>query len=191
MIQLKDDYQIEMIRKSCKLLAQMFEEVGPQIVDGISTWDIDRLCETFMKKHHASGPCKGYCGYPNVSCTSVNDVVIHGIPNKHQILKDGDIISLDVCIDLDGYISDSTHTYEIGKVSDDVHKLNKETERMLYLGIEAAGREYKILVLLSPSMLDFSTMVLLEIIVVMEWVLRFMRILLSQTMFLSLARIQG
>ena len=140
MIQMKDDYQIEMIRKSCKLLAQMFEEVGPQIVDGISTWDIDRLCETFMKKHHASGPCKGYCGYPNVSCTSVNDVVIHGIPNKHQILKDGDIISLDVCIDLDGYISDSTHTYEIGKVSDDVHKLNKETERMLYLGIEAAGR---------------------------------------------------
>ena len=110
MIQLKDDYQIEMIRKSCKLLAQMFEEVGPQIVDGISTWDIDRLCETFMKKHHASGPCKGYCGYPNVSCTSVNDVVIHGIPNKHQILKDGDIISLDVCIDLDGYISESTHT---------------------------------------------------------------------------------
>ena len=139
MIQLKNEYQIDKIRKSCKLLAEMFEEVGPQITEGISTWDIDQLCESFMKKHHATGPCKGYYGYPNVTCTSVNDVVIHGIPNKHKILKSGDIISLDVCIDLDGYISDSTHTYEIGKVSDDVHRLNKETEKMLYLGIEAAS----------------------------------------------------
>lgn len=140
MIQLKNDFQIEQIRKSCKLLAQMFEEVGPQITEGISTWDVDQLCESFMKKHHAKGPCKGYYGYPNVTCTSVNDVVIHGIPNKKQILKDGDILSLDVCIDLDGYISDSTHTYEIGSVSPDVHKLNVETEKMLYLAIEAAGQ---------------------------------------------------
>ena len=75
MIQLKDDYQVDQIRKSCKLLAEMFEVVGPQIVEGISTYDIDRLCEDFMKKNHAKGPCKGYFGYPNVSCTSVNDVV--------------------------------------------------------------------------------------------------------------------
>lgn len=140
MIQLKDEYQIDKIRKSCKLLAEMFEVVGPQIEAGISTWDIDALCESFMKKHHASGPCKGYFGYPNVSCVSVNDVVIHGIPSKQLILKDGDIVSVDVCINLDGYISDSTHTYEIGKVSSDVHKLNVETEKMLYLGIEAASQ---------------------------------------------------
>lgn len=140
MIQIKNEYQIDKIRKSCKLLAQMFEEVGPQITEGISTWDIDQLCETFMKKHHATGPCKGYYGYPNVTCTSVNDVVIHGIPNKHHILKDGDVISVDVCIDLDGYISDSTHTYEIGKVTPEVHRLNVETEKMLYLGIEAASK---------------------------------------------------
>ena len=140
MIQIKNEYQIDKIRKSCKLLAQMFEEVGPQITEGISTWDVDQLCESFMKKHHATGPCKGYYGYPNVTCTSVNDVVIHGIPNKHQILKDGDVISVDVCIDLDGYISDSTHTYEIGKVTPEVHRLNVETEKMLYLGIEAASK---------------------------------------------------
>ena len=140
MIQIKNEYQIDKIRKSCKLLAQMFEEVGPQITEGISTWDVDQLCETFMKKHHATGPCKGYYGYPNVTCTSVNDVVIHGIPNKHHILKDGDVISVDVCIDLDGYISDSTHTYEIGKVTPEVHRLNVETEKMLYLGIEAASK---------------------------------------------------
>lgn len=140
MIQLKDDYQIDKIRKSCKLLAEMFEVVGPQITEGISTYDIDKLCEDFMKKHHAIGPCKGYFGYPNVSCTSVNDVVIHGIPSKSKILKDGDIISLDVCIDLDGYISDSTHTYEIGKVSEEVHKLNVATEKSLYMAIEAASQ---------------------------------------------------
>ena len=118
----------------------MFEVVGPEIVEGISTYDIDRLCEDFMKKHHASGPCKGYFGYPNVSCTSVNDVVIHGIPSKKKILKSGDIISLDVCIDLDGYISDSTHTYEIGKVSEEVHNLNVATEKSLYMAIDAVSK---------------------------------------------------
>ncbi len=140
MIQLKSDYQIDKIRSSCKLLAEMFETVGPQIVEGISTWDVDKLCEDFMKKHHVKGPCKGYFGYPNVTCTSVNDVIIHGIPRKDQILKDGDLLSLDVCIDKDGYISDSTHSYEIGKVSDNVHLLNKETEHSLYAAIEAAGK---------------------------------------------------
>ena len=140
MIQLKDEYQISKIRSSCHLLYDMFNEVGEKIDEGISTWEIDKLCEDFMKRHHAKGPCKGYFGYPNVTCTSVNDTVIHGIPSKRQILKSGDIISVDVCIDLDGYISDSTHTYEIGKVSDEVHQLNVVTEKSLYLGIEAASK---------------------------------------------------
>ena len=140
MIQLKDDFQISKIRSSCHLLSDMFDEVGSQIVEGISTYDIDKLCESFMKKHHATGPCKGYFGYPNVTCTSVNDTVIHGIPSKKEILKNGDIISLDVCINLDGYISDSTHSYEIGTVSDKVHQLNVETRKSLYLGIEAASK---------------------------------------------------
>lgn len=140
MIQYKDDYQMDKIRSSCKLLAQMFESVGEEIKEGISTYDIDALCESFMRRHHASGPCKGYYDYPCVSCTSVNDTVIHGIPNKREILKNGDIISLDVCINLDGYISDSTHTYEVGKVSEDVHDLNIRTEKSLYLGIEAASK---------------------------------------------------
>lgn len=137
MIQLKDKYQMDMIRKSCKLLSQMFEEVGPEIKEGISTYDVDRLCESFMKKHHVKGPCKGYMGYPNVSCTSVNDVVIHGIPSKKRILKEGDILSLDVCIDYEGYISDSTHSYEIGKVSKGAHTLNVVTREALYNAIDS------------------------------------------------------
>lgn len=141
MIQLKNDYQIDKIRSSCKLLAEMFEMVKGEIQEGMSTYDVDKLCEDFMKKHHAKGPCKGYFGYPNVSCTSVNDTIIHGIPSKKEILKNGDIISIDCCIDLDGYISDSTHTYEIGDVTPEVHQLNVVTEKSLYLGIEAASKE--------------------------------------------------
>ncbi len=140
MIQYKDDYQIDKIRTSCKLLAEMFETVGEKIADGISTWDVDRMCEDFMRKHHSRGPCKGYMGFPAVSCTSVNDTIIHGIPSKRQILKSGDLLSLDVCISLDGYISDSTHSYEIGKVSDDVHAFNVNTRKSLYLGIDAASK---------------------------------------------------
>ena len=140
MIQYKDDYQIDKIRTSCKLLAEMFETVGEKIAEGISTWDVDRMCEDFMRKHHSRGPCKGYMGFPAVSCTSVNDTIIHGIPSKRQILESGDLLSLDVCISLDGYISDSTHSYEIGKVRDDVHAFNVNTRKSLYLGIDAASK---------------------------------------------------
>lgn len=140
MIQLKDDFQIDKIRSSCKLLAEMFETVGEKICEGISTWDVDRMCEDFMHKHHAKGPCKGYMGFPAVSCTSVNEVIIHGIPSKRQILRSGDLLSLDVCISLDGFISDSTHSYEIGKVSDSVHAFNVNTRKSLYLGIDAASK---------------------------------------------------
>lgn len=140
MIQLKDNYQMDKIRSSCKLLAEMFETVGEKIGEGISTWDVDRMCEDFMHKHHSRGPCKGYMGFPAVSCTSVNDTIIHGIPSKREILKTGDLLSLDVCISLDGYISDSTHSYEIGKVSDDVHAFNVNTRKSLYLGIDAASK---------------------------------------------------
>ncbi len=141
MIQYKDSYQIDKIRSSCKLLAEMFESVGERIKEGCTTWDVDRMCEDFMRRHHSKGPCKGYFGYPNVSCTSVNDTIIHGIPSKRHILENGDLMSLDVCIDLDGYISDSTHTYEIGRVTPEVHQFNVETRRALYLGIEAASKK--------------------------------------------------
>lgn len=141
MITLKNKTQLDGIRSSCKTLSEMFLEVGPKIKEGCSTYDVDRMCEDFMVRHHVSGPCKGYEGYPCVSCVSVNDIIIHGIPSKKIILQNGDIVSLDVCIEKNGYISDSTHTYEIGKVSEDVHRLNEVTRRCLYLAIDAAGKK--------------------------------------------------
>ena len=98
MIQLKSDKDIDGIRTSCKLLAELFEEVGPQIQEGMSTLDVDALCYDFMKRHHSTGPCKGYMGYPNVTCISVNDMVIHGIPSRNIILREGDIVSVDICL---------------------------------------------------------------------------------------------
>ncbi len=141
MIQYKNEYEIDKIRSSGKLLAEMFEFVGENIQEGVSTWDVDKMCEDFMRKHHAKGPCKGFEGYKYVSCTSVNDSIIHEIPNKRKILSDGDLLKVDVCLMLDGFISDSTHAYEIGKVESAVHSFNVETRRALYLGIEAASKK--------------------------------------------------
>lgn len=139
-IQLKNRHEIEMIRSSGQLLHELFDELDEKISSGMSTYDVDKVCHDFIKRHHAGAPCLGYCGYPAATCVSVNDTVIHGIPSKKIILKDGDIVSVDITLDKDGYVSDSTHTYEIGKVSDDVHKLNMATNKALYLAIEAAGK---------------------------------------------------
>lgn len=141
MIQLKTKEQIDGIRKSCHLLRDLFSELDSFVKEGLSTYDIDKYSHEFMLKHKATPPTLGYFGYPAATCVSVNDTVIHGIPSKKEILKPGDIVSIDICIDLNGYISDSTHTYEIGTVSKEVHKLNLVTRECLYKGIEAASQK--------------------------------------------------
>ena len=142
MIMLKNDEQMDGIRTSGHYLAEMFEEIGPQICAGMSTYDVDKLFHEWMRKRHFGAPCVGYMGYPAATCVSVNDMVIHGIPSRHDILKEGDIVSVDICLEKNGYVSDSTHTYEIGKVSPEVHQLNEVTNRCLYLGIEAASQPH-------------------------------------------------
>ncbi len=139
MIELKSAEEIRKIRESGALLKELFDMLDETIKEGMSTYDVDREAHEFMKRHHVTGPCLGYYGYPAVSCVSVNDTVIHGIPSKKIILKDGDLVSVDICLEKDGFISDSTHTYEIGTVSSAVHDLNVRTREALYRGIEAAG----------------------------------------------------
>ena len=141
MIQLKNAEELAKIKESGRILYDCLMSLEDVIKPGVSTWDIDRHAHEFIVRHHAYPSCLGYCGYPNATCTSVNDVVIHGIPSKHQILKEGDIISVDICVTLDGFVSDSTRTYEVGKVSDEVHRLNVVTRESLYLGIEAAKKK--------------------------------------------------
>lgn len=141
MIQLKNRKEIEGIRRSGQLLADLFRHLDEKIAEGMSTYDVDKICDDFIRRHNAIASCLGYMGYPNATCISVNDTVIHGIPSKKIILKEGDLVSVDITLDLDGYVSDSTHTYEIGKVSDAVHQLNTVTEKALYNAIDAAGKK--------------------------------------------------
>ena len=136
MIRLKNEKQIDGIRKSCKLLAQMFDEIIPKIHAGMSTYDIDQLAVKFIKAHGGT-PAWYSTGFPGALCISVNDEVIHGIPSKHRHIKEGDIVSLDGGIDLDGYISDSCRTIPIGKVSQEAQDLMDITKKALMAGIAA------------------------------------------------------
>ncbi len=141
MIQLKTKEDIDGIRKSCKLLAACFAELDKLVKEGLSTKEIDKFIYDFAIQNKAYPSCLGFEGYPASSCISVNDTVIHGIPSKKEILKYGDVVSIDICYTLNGYVSDCTHTYEIGKVAPEVHQLNEVTRKCLDLGIEAASQK--------------------------------------------------
>lgn len=136
MIRLKNENQIDGIRKSCKLLAELFEELLPQVKEGMSTQDIDDICVDFITKHGGK-PAWHQEGFPGAACISVNEEVIHGLPSKKKILKKGDIVSLDIGINLAGYISDATKTIAIGEVKPEVKKLMEVTKKCLEAGIAA------------------------------------------------------
>jgi methionyl aminopeptidase len=135
MIRLKNDAQIEGIRKSCKLLSRMYEMLIPLITPGVSTADIDELCIAFIKKNDGK-PAWHRENFPGAVCISVNDEVVHGIPGRRKI-KDGDLVSIDSGIDLGGFISDSAVTVMVGRVSDDARRLVETTRKCLEAGIAA------------------------------------------------------
>jgi len=136
MIRLKNEDEINGIRKSCHLLAEMFKEVIPQVKAGMSTKQVDDLCKNFIIGHGGT-PAWYREDFPGAACISVNEEVIHGIPSAKKIIRDGDIVCLDVGIDLDGYISDSTHSVLVGNVSEKVRKLDEVTLEALQAGIDA------------------------------------------------------
>ncbi len=136
MIRLKNDEQIVKIRKSCHELADLFNEIIPRVKPGVSTKEIDDWCVEFVRKHGGK-PAWYSEGFPGCACTSINDHVIHGIPSKHDIVHDGDIVSLDIGINLDGYISDSCHTVMVGNVRPEHRKLVRVTREALLAGIGA------------------------------------------------------
>ncbi|MBQ7619446.1 MAG: type I methionyl aminopeptidase [Treponema sp.] len=136
MIRLKNDKQIEGIRKSCHLLADMFNFVIPKVKAGMSTKELDDLCKHFIVSHGGK-PAWYKEDFPGAACISVNEEVIHGIPSKKKIIQDGDLVSLDVGIDLGGYISDSSHTILVGNVNPELKKLDDVTLQCLQAGIAA------------------------------------------------------
>lgn len=124
--------------KAGELAAQALELAGKNAVAGISTWELDRIVNDYVVLKGGHSPCKGYGGFPGHNCFSVNEELIHGIPSKKKILKEGDIISCDIVAELDGYMGDNTRTFRIGGVIEETELLLRATEAALYKGIAQA-----------------------------------------------------
>ena len=134
MINIKSDREIELLKIAGNIVYQTHQYLKPFIKEGITTLELDRLAEDFMRSKGATPSCKGYHGFPATLCTSINDEVVHGIPSKRK-LKNGDIITLDICACYKGYHGDSAWTYKVGEVSQEVSDLMKETEEALFAGL--------------------------------------------------------
>lgn len=135
MIFYKTGEEIERIRKSSLLVGKTLAEVAKKIKPGVSTLELDKLAEEFIRDHGADPGFLGYGGFPNSLCTSVNEAVVHGIPNKKP-LENGDIVSIDCGVLLDEFYGDSAYTFEVGEVSTEVKKLLDVTKRCLELAVQ-------------------------------------------------------
>lgn len=138
MIFLKTEEEIELLRESNLLVGKTLGEVAKHIRPGISTLELDRIAEEFIRSHGAIPGFLGYDGFPNTLCISVNDEVVHGIPSSKRILKDGDVVSVDCGTLKNGFYGDSAYTFEVGEVDENVRKLLRVTRESLYKGIEKA-----------------------------------------------------
>lgn len=137
MIIIKTMEQIEKMKKAGEILASTHRQIADMIRPGITTLEIDRFVEEYLKKMGAYPEQKGYHGYPFATCASVNDVICHGFPSKTQ-LKDGDIVTIDMVVNLDGWLADSAWSYAVGNISEVAQKLLDVTKESLYKGIEQA-----------------------------------------------------
>ena len=138
MIFLKTEEEIELLRESNLLVCKTLAELAKVIQPGVTTAQLDRLAEEFIRDNGATPAFKGYCGFPASLCTSVNDQVVHGIPSDKVVLKDGDIVSVDCGTFKNGFVGDSAYTFAVGEISDEVKLLLETTKESLFKGIEQA-----------------------------------------------------
>lgn len=137
MIVLKSKREIEKMHEAGKLLAACHKEIAKIIKPGVTTWEIDQLAEEFIRSHGATPEQIGYHGYKYATCASINDEICHGFPRKEP-LKNGDIVTIDMVVNLNGSLADSAWTYAVGEISDKDQKLLDVTKEALYKGIEQA-----------------------------------------------------
>ncbi len=138
MIYIKTDEEIELLRENNLLVSQTLAEVGRHIVPGVSTLELNRIGEEFIRSHGAVPAFLGYEGYPASLCISVNDKVVHGIPSSKEILKEGDIVSVDCGTFMKGFVGDSAYTFAVGEVDEEVRRLMDATKESLYKGTAQA-----------------------------------------------------
>ena len=137
MIFLKTQEEIELLRESNQLVGKTLGEVSKHIRPGISTLELDKIAEDFIRSNGGIPGFLGYGGFPNTLCISVNDEVVHGIPSSRR-LEEGDVVSVDCGVVKNGFYGDSAYTFAVGEISDEVKKLLQVTKDSLYKGIEQA-----------------------------------------------------
>lgn len=137
-VTIKSAREIQLMREAGKMLAEIHEELAKEVCPGISTMDLNRKADELMKARKCKPSFLNYDGYPASICASINDEVVHGIPDKKRILREGDIISLDVGVILNGYQSDAARTWAVGKISEESKKLIRVTRESFYEGIKFA-----------------------------------------------------
>lgn len=148
MIQLKTAEEIEIMRKAGRVVSQTLDEVGRHLRPGITTAALDKLADEFLNDHGAIPAFKNYQGYPAATCISVNDEVVHGIPGK-RVLKEGDVVSVDIGSIVENYYGDSARTFAIGEIDAEKSRLLKVTYESLLAGIDKARPGNKLGVLSS------------------------------------------
>ena len=132
---IKNPEQIEGIRRSSWLAAATLDMIEAYVKPGITTEELDNICNAFILKNGGISACVGYNGYPKFTCISIGDVVCHGIPNQKTVLKDGDIVNIDVTTIVDGYFGDTSRTYLVGNVAKETKKLVEVAKKCLDIGI--------------------------------------------------------
>ncbi len=137
MIYIKTDAEVEFLRESNQLVSKTLAEVAGHIRPGVTTLRLDAIAEEFIRDHGALPAFKGYAGFPNTLCTSVNDEVVHGIPSGYT-LREGDIISVDCGVILNGWYGDSAYTFAVGEVKPEVRRLMEYTRASLEAGVREA-----------------------------------------------------
>ena len=127
MIKIKSQEEIKIMREACRITRDALKVVQDSIKVGVSTKELDKIAYDFIKSQGATPSFKNYCGYPASICASVNDTIVHGIPSNDIILREGDIISIDIGAKYKGYHGDAARTYPVGKIDSKVKKLIKIT----------------------------------------------------------------
>lgn len=138
MIIKKTPAQIDEMAEAGRLSAEVLREVGARVKPGVSTLELDRFAEKFIRDHGGKPAFKGYGGFPGSICASVNEQIVHGIPSKSVILREGDILSIDTGAIVKGWVGDNAWTYAVGKISPEKQRLLEVTEKCMWAGIDAA-----------------------------------------------------
>ncbi|WP_058303182.1 type I methionyl aminopeptidase [Gorillibacterium timonense] len=137
MIKMKTPEEIALMRAAGVILADCHKEIAKRIAPGVTTWEIDQFVEEFLRERGATPEQKGYSGYEYATCASVNDVICHGFPKKEP-LKNGDIVTIDMVVNLNGWLADSAWSYAVGEVSPKAADLLQVTRESMYEGIKQA-----------------------------------------------------